>query len=101
MLSSDSAALGTTRAFGFLSASRKTRANMPGRRRSGEVAASVTLMVPVAASTTGLIRSTLAGNRSPGHDSTRSQALWPMRSRLRSRSGTWIGQRSGSKSEMR
>ena len=58
-------------------------------------------MVPVAASTTGLTRSTRAANRSPGKASTSRKAGWSTESRVRSRSGAARWQRSGSKSEIR
>ena len=58
--------------------------------------------VPVAASTTGLMRSTSAAKRSPGQASTVEVGALADRAAARSsRSGTWIGHSSGSKSEIR
>ena len=100
-LSSESARLGMMSASSRMSVTRRTVANMPGLSRPWRSTSSVTRIVPVAASTTGLTRSTRPGNRSPGNASTSMNAGWPTESRVRSRSGAAIVQRSGSKSEMR
>ena len=79
----------------------RTPANMPGLSRPCRFTSSVTRIVPVAASTTGLIRSTRPRNCSSGNASTSRIAGWPTESRARSLSGTPITQSSGSKSEIR
>ena len=74
---------------------------MPGRSLPRPRTARVTFTVPVAASTTGLMRKTRAVKRSSGNASTVNSAVWRSLSEDNSRSGIWIGHSRGSKSERR